>query len=500
MYEDMFEVKESRSKYDDVVVARYKTVAKWFTKTFSNPEKFFIIFTAIFGLIFVFLIPPMHMADEQAHFFRSYQTADLDFFADKFNFEGSSHYGYSIPVSVYEASEKTWKPVAGNPLLEFDASLYKTLLRQPLEESSRMMVIIDGGSTYTPISYIPQAVGVGIAKIMNAPPIILMWAGRLANLTFWLTVVLIAIRLFPYAKWGLVILALNPITLSIAASMSADVVNISLAFLFTSLILYTRKSDTIVSSRLLSCIALIAILLCLGKPTNLPLLALMFLIPVAKLKNLKFYLAYVFSIGLLGLLITVSWNNYIAKEIINTAVQYQRPGGYVVPSEQIKSIISDPLKYIETVSRNFVTVDKGTAGDAVVTTYFGYFSWLDTSIPTWTQILYWTALSIGVMYQFGRGIVMTIYQKLLLLGIFALVLLGGITAMYINYTPVSARIIEGVQGRYFMPASIVLLPIFSGPKKILNNIDKKIPLLLGSMMLVVLGVTVIKLYARFYSV
>ncbi|MCL1456969.1 hypothetical protein, partial [Klebsiella pneumoniae] len=72
------------------------------------------------------------------------------------------------------------------------------------------------------------------------------------------------------------------------------------------------------------------------------------------------------------------------------------------------------------------------------------------------------------------------------------------TAMYLNWTPVGARIFEGVQGRYFMPASILLLGVFTGKKKLIDTYDKQVQIGIVLMICLVLGVSLLKIFARYY--
>lgn len=85
-----------------------------------------------------------------------------------------------------------------------------------------------------------------------------------------------------------------------------------------------------------------------------------------------------------------------------------------------------------------------------------------------------------------------------MLTVFAMAFGAAITAMYMNYTPVAAKTFEGVQGRYFMPASIVLLGLFTGKKKLVSNYDKSIPWIIALVVTVVLLMTTYKLLARYY--
>ena len=74
----------------------------------------------------------------------------------------------------------------------------------------------------------------------------------------------------------------------------------------------------------------------------------------------------------------------------------------------------------------------------------------------------------AALYQIGRGFNPTLRQKLLFFAVLVLLFAANITAMYFNATPVGGHVIAGVQGRYFISATILALILFTGRKKILE--------------------------------
>ncbi|MBP7760315.1 DUF2142 domain-containing protein [Candidatus Saccharibacteria bacterium] len=474
-----------------------RRVYDYVVNTVKTPEKFFLTIAGLFGVMCVFLIPPMQAPDEQAHFYRAYQVSNLSLFAEKFTNEGQVHYGAQLPVSVYEASETFRIPVAGNPTQAFNASYYRQYLRQPLEPHKTRMVSNEAGNMYSPVIYIAQAVGITIGKVFNASPLIIIWLGRLANLALWLILIYMAIRLFPYAKWGLTLLALNPVSLTQSASLSGDVFTVGTAFLFVSAVMYLYSQRTKVSNKQLIMIAGLTGLMCLGKPVNILLSFLLLILPTRFFGSLGRRAIFVAAAVGISIILGLAWNLAV-KDIINSAVSYQRPGGQVTPSAQIDYIAHHPLQYAKTIITNFVLVTDGSSADAVLRTYSGVFGWLDTSLPLWTQVVYVAALLLGVLYQFGRGKSVEIKWKIGALILFGVMFVGNVTAMYLNYTPVGARIFEGVQGRYFIPASILLLLIATSKKKFITDNETVMRVVLLLAMMIVLGMTLLKLATRYY--
>lgn len=219
--------KEKSNKTDGVegIVRRFKIFIK-------KPENFFITFSSIFGLILVFLVPPMQAPDEQTHFYQAYAVSNLNFVPDKLEYNGVVHFGAELPESVFTAAEVFRSSVAGIPDAKFDPHLLRQYIKQPLNPSTTDHQA--SGVGYAPTVYIPQAIGITVGKIFNSSPLIMIWLGRLMNLAAWVLIIYFAIRMLPFAKWAMVVLALNPMTVFLSASLSADVM--PLLSLFFSLV------------------------------------------------------------------------------------------------------------------------------------------------------------------------------------------------------------------------------------------------------------------------
>jgi len=462
----------------------------------SKPEGFFLVFSILFGLLFVFLVPPLETPDENSHFLRAYQISDANLVSQKFEKDGRIHYGSNIPISVNTSLKALMGNVPGQPLNKFDKSLLRQYLGQPLDRQKTEKTIIEAGGMYSPVVYIPQLIGINFGKIFNASPLILTWLARLVNLLFWVVIIFLAIKILPFAKWALVILALSPIAVFISGSSSPDVLNISLSFLFVSMIFSTFSNKQITKRFWVILLAVLSVL-ALSKPVCLLFALLFFAIPVSRFKSTLKYIAFCIGGLLLAGTLFVIWN-YQVRDIIYAAVYSQSGGLYISVNDQLSYILHNPFEYMKIILNNYVLVSPGTYGDAVLITFFGVLGWLDTHIPLWTIMLYLLALFMALLHQFGRGIALTVKQKAIVLGVFMLFMVGNITAMYFNATPVGNHVISGVQGRYFIPATILLLGLFTARKKLLNLDNKSMMFVLLPSMAIVLIMTAYSLFHRFY--
>lgn len=138
-------------------------------------------------------------------------------------------------------------------------------------------------------------------KFFNLPPLVLMYLARLANLIIWLLLAYLAIRITPAYKWVLLTLALVPMAVFEAASVSADGLTIVLSFLMIVYILkLARGKDNFVKTDFFV-LVILGLLIALAKSIYILLFFLFLLIPVNKFKSPKMNMG--FSLFFLFLLV-----------------------------------------------------------------------------------------------------------------------------------------------------------------------------------------------------
>jgi len=465
---------------------------------FKNPGATFLLLSVSFGVLFVFLIPPFQAPDELAHFYRSYQISDLHINADFVTIKNDRVYGGYLPKSVHEDEVALRGNISGNPSGKFKPGLYKAFIGHPLDKKDKQFVGFVGSAIYSPAPYIPQATGIFLGELFDLSPLVLTWLGRLFNLTAWIACVYVAIRIIPLAKWALVALALNPLSLFLAASLSADASTIGSIFIFVSLLLKYKQRGTRLSRKEIAILTTVVCLIPLFKPTSLIVCLLVFILPVKAFKNLKNYLIFCLGSLFLATIITLLWNLSVA-DIIESAGNVMQPGLGVSAHEQTKFIFTHPLKYMYALFNTYIDPVGPSYGDAVLHSFNGTLGWLDTNIPQWTILLHFTVVLAALVYQFGRGVIISAKQKIFIIGVSVATSIAMITALYVGYTKVGASIIQGLQGRYFIPLSILWVPLFTGRKKILNVTEQSFGALASSALFIVLSVTTLTIALRYYA-
>ena len=114
----------------------------------------------------------------------------------------------------------------------------------------------------TPVAYVPAAVGVMVPVAVDAPGVLSLWAGRLASLCTYMGLAWWAVRSAAAFRWTLVVAALIPLNLAMAASVSPDGFTVAVVLLAVGL--WTRvEADEPVG---LTALVVPMVLLALAKP------------------------------------------------------------------------------------------------------------------------------------------------------------------------------------------------------------------------------------------
>jgi uncharacterized membrane protein len=410
-----------------------------------SPEILFAVIAAIFGLIMVVIVPPFQTPDEPAHYYRAYDIADFKWIAQK----TASGMGDELPQSLYRIAEELTNEIPFHPQQKITVQKIIDYLSLPLNESVKTFVPFNTSALAPPVVYIPQALGMTTGKALHLSPLIFLYLGRLFNLIAWITLVFIAIRITPIGKWLFFLLALLPMSVFLASSLSADPVTNGLSFLLIACILKEalmdrefplRPSNLIVISILLALIAL-------TKQAYFFTPFLFLLIPVKRLKNTKRYLTIFVGLASVFFLAGSLWFFAVSK----IYVPYQAG---VSPGDQLHHILVHPLKYFVMIIQALI------AQGFYIPSFVGCLGWLDTTLPLGIYLSYPFFLLASSLYDDPNQSFLTIKQRawLLLISIFGSMMI--FTMLYLSWDPVGSELITGVQGRYFFPIAPLFFLVF----------------------------------------
>lgn len=429
-----------------------------FLKKDISIEKIFLYTMPIICILFMCVMPMFTSHDESRHWLRAYEISTGKLFTQKTDekVEGT------FPKAVIDITDVGYKKIK-----------YKTVVENfeyEINNDEVKTADMANVSVYFPIQYIPQSVGIGIARIFTNKTIVMAYAARLFNIIFCLIILYYALKLMPFAKRGMLMAMLLPISIEGIASISADGITNSMAFLFIAYVLNVIYSKENINYKQIIFLAILSVTIALCKIVYLPLVFLLLLIPKEKFNNsMKKKNIIIAIIILLATIINLVWLKFANTYVIETS------NG--LSAEKISMIIRNPFRYIQLVAYT-VSVNL----QRYINILFG-------------SILGWQEFSLGyivpnilfIMFLFINMTDITSKKfnnkkNNIVYAIILLIILGLIfTSLYIQYNKnkIDTKSIYGIQGRYFIPVLPLIAILLSNIKINTDYSEKSINKTIG---------------------
>jgi len=457
-------------------------VKTYILRVLEKPEKVFVAIGLIWGILFVFITPPFQAPDENWHLYRAFHISEGNIKA-RLRPDIDMVGGY-LPRSLKDVVTRVSSDI---PFFHYHKQKIKDIisaLSQPLNSYDRIFVNMRATDWISLIPYLPQALGILLGRIFNPPVLMLMYLGRLFNLFFWILIMHRAIKIIPVFKGVMLLLALMPMSLFLAASLNADALTDGIYFLLAATFLrYTFDKNRSIAKRDLYIIFLLSALAALAKP-HIYLFLLFLLIPGIKFGSKGRYLSTCIALFILGIMLQGIWTFAIRDLFVRI-----RTGVYT--QQHIAFMLFYPLRYlaimIKTLYMQFLFY---------VDSFIGRLGWLDTPSPLFLVISYYFVLTCTALLDSLKDVAIGYKQRIIL---FITVFVGCLfifSSQYIYYTPIGDDIIEGIQGRYFIPLSPAFFLLFYNRRIRINM--KYYTVMIAGYSVFVLSYTLVVLICRYY--
>jgi len=412
-------------------------------------HRVYSIIALLLGSLFLFTTPPFQVSDESGHFFRAYQISEGIW---KTEVSPKALTGAYVPVSIVEL----WKnPTIQNLVFREEARMTPaytlSLLHVPLNPQVRTLAP-ETIPFYPPHLYIPQAIGIGLGRLLNLPPIVLLYLGRFCNLLGWIVLVSLALYLAPFFRWIFFLLALMPIQVFNSASLSADNSVIGYTFVLIALLMRAAFESRERLGRGMLCAIFVAVILqAPAKIVYTPILFLFLLIPTNRFRSVRRYY-FCFSC-LLGAACAASaaWSGWSGVTQVIPVYQATVFGIQGIDIAGQKAYIcSHPLQYAVNVLRTYYYNDS-------LSVWMGRIGWSNRPLPENLILFYSLLFPIAICQERSSPIEFTRRQRMVVfMSLLTSVALLTVV-LYLTCCPVgSPRVRPIVLGRYFVP----LAPLF----------------------------------------
>lgn len=427
-------------------------IISWLHKK-ASPQNWFLFLALLFGTIFALATPAFLGGDELFHFTRAYQVANGEFIAPK----SSLGTGGYVPVSIYAAHD--FIDHHHSHLGDIKAAI----VNFPLQPDKTFYISFPSAAVNNPAMYIPQALAIRAGMTFRAPPVVMVYMARLANLIFYVLILYLAIRLMPFGKTAMMVVALLPMHIVSASSASADTYTVALTALFVAALLYYRARQTQLNGKE---IALFMLLVAGMSLTKLPMpvfLLLSLLIPPRVLGGTrKKWGIIIGTSALLALILCGLW-----MVIIQATLTPYGPTG-VDLAAQLHFMLQHPLNFLAATFTTYFT----DFSNSLIYSYPLALTPPNTQFPFWLTVAYTVFLIFSLQSYAGKH-AWRRWEKWILTGLMALFLIGLAALLYLSWTPVGKWLVEGIQPRYLTPL-IFFAIIWCGTKqKGLNFLSAK---------------------------
>lgn len=423
-------------------------------------EVLFAVMAFIIGGIYMFMIPPYAAPDEAAHYVTVY--AESSMLLNRPAVDEKGMVLMDADAAVFLTSDKC--PSKSTYVKYFRGILNRDADVDLAQVPTRTALNMKN------LGYIPQVLGVTLARILGANAVQVLFAGRIFAILWYCFMMYWSIRLIP--EWGkniLFVIGLLPMTMQLTASYNYDSVLMGACFFLISYILYLaydeNKKKVEVKDYLLL-LAALAVIMPL-KFVYLPLLGLGLLIPEEKFGGMKRKIgaAAFLCIVAVGFLM-VTRLDVLVNSV--TAAAEAREG---VTTYTLQKCLSEPAK----TAAVFVRTIENNASFYMETMIGAPLGWLEIPVPNIVITGFALLLFMSFIQMHSEKHKWKAAERVWMA---LLVLVSGFLicfALLIDWTSESAAVIDGVQGRYFLPLLPALLLAFQNQILVMKrSMDKVI--------------------------
>jgi len=429
---------------------------------FAWPFLFFAV-TGVF--LFAFLTPPFQVPDEDAGFLRAEEVSRGELISERRYIADASRF-----VTGGYVDSNAVRVVARFNDLKMDAS--NRLSGNALVDASRIQW---GGQTtfhenqasfYPPHLYLPGAFAIRVGKSLGLGIVDTLLLVRITNGLLATLLGFVALRLATVVSPLLFVVLLMPMSLFEMTSASQDSLVIgtsALAVALVSRIWLGATTSTFLTHVQVLCLTALIVAASAAKPNNAPLLLLL----LAPLKSTQSDVRLRWTCFALGLIVVAGWRLWTMNHLSSPTLYMWKPT--LDPSTQLADVLAHPSHFLKAVwhavtwkaweSPGLIEYWQEFIG---VLQWLWYRGWHGAFFPTYFYGMATAYMLIALLACALTAKGPTNTQRLSVV----LASAGGVIltflSMYLLFTEFRGYTVQGVQGRYFIPISMLLGLLVAG--------------------------------------
>ena len=300
--------------------------------------------------------------------------------------------------------------------------------------------------------YLPQALGVFLAKLFDMNVIWMLWLGRIFNLISYAFIISFAIKKTPVLKIPLLAVACIPLSIYQAASISIDSMIIGLGILTIAYFLYMYKAEErSLDTKHVALFCGLSLLLGLCKLPYLAFTFLILLVPRSNFKDeniLRYMLLGILIVSIAGVL----WSSYSEPSLMHS---WRSKLNYMNPALQVEYLLNHPFAILNFL-RMIFTFTLGITLNGLFNFFSAGSAYHYSDHYTFITILLWIFLAATLLF-YPNKVKFNSKARWGSLIILLMIYVGTCFIQLLTWADVGKTNI-GVSARYFLPL-FALLPI-----------------------------------------
>lgn len=397
-----------------------------------------IITVLTFGFMFSITIDVFHYIDDKNHFLSAINVAVGNFNYLEEPLKDENYLEIEFNTKTVEFAKKYF-------------SIKHEMNMIPIEDNE---FIASTPATYNPLLYVPSALGINIARLLGGSVADVYIAGRMFNAIAFGALLIIVFKLLPFKKSVFYCMYLLPQAVAVAACYSIDGLTIGLIGIFIAYVLklYKENTGTISIKQFIIMLALFMLSALSKSGAYIGICLIIGILPIIKSakQNKKI-------IGIIVVLLIIAGIVGIYKfQDVSTRTEGDPRGNDASPARQIEYLLESPENIVKTY---FNFMNKSICN----LMYYTQFNREVFAGELYTGVTF--VLFILVIYNAITDSTHTFSKKdkSIMYITFAITLFITSFMLYLLYTQVGRKTIDGYQARYLIP----ILPL------ILININSK---------------------------
>ncbi|MDO4284080.1 MAG: DUF2142 domain-containing protein [Eubacteriales bacterium] len=406
--------------------------------------RLFLVLWVVLGSVYLAVLPIMSEPDSKNHYCRAYEISQGQFISQRDQWGEASGY-FSIP--------EDWAGINSDNIR---ISAYEVYHNSGflVEEKTENKYHYNNIALYSPFSYLPQAAGILFGRQLTNQMVVIVYMGRIFNYLAIGGVYCLTIALMPFARKYILWIALMPMNLHQAVSLAPDGMVTALICLLLAAVCYLRcQKNARVTGGMIALLYLTAFFLSQYKIVYVVVCMALFCIPKEKFKSIKIYYVHVILLGIVILSASLWWLNISSRFLAEQ---------YVTSGDQVAYILKNPIHYIG-IMWNTLWMQAKLYVEQIMGIYMGPL--LIKNDETLLYLVYGAFLIKSVRDYNAAGDLADKKMKFNFAAFMLLTVVLIATCEYVQWTEYQSLLINGIQGRYFIPLILPALLIVGGMRQ-----------------------------------